>query len=62
MGEHIDNRKSGKKQKKKTYEGADELARRRRVSFKSYLREQEEELLEADLDEADDDYEDVNAE
>jgi hypothetical protein len=45
MGNHIDNR-GNKRQKVKEH---DELARRRRTSFKQYLQDLEEELLEADL-------------
>lgn len=49
MGEHIDTRKN-RHQKKSTYEGADVgAARRRRASFKNYLRDIEEELLETEL-------------
>jgi hypothetical protein len=47
MGEHVDNRKSVKRHKK-TYEG-DAGKRQQRVSFKNYLRQVEEELLEDDL-------------
>lgn len=50
MGDHIDNRK-GKKDK--TNEGFDKSARARRVTFKHYLREIEEELLDDELDELD---------
>jgi hypothetical protein len=53
MGEHIDNRKYGKRNKK-LKEGNDPLARATRVTFKNYLREIEEELLEADLEIEDD--------
>jgi len=49
MGEHIDNRKP---KHKKLKEGNDPLSRARRVTFKNYLREVEEELLEADLETA----------
>lgn len=48
MGEHIDNRNL---RRKKTNE--DNLARKRRVTFKNYIRELEEDLLDQDL-EADD--------
>ena len=48
MGEHIDNRKGPKRKKFK--EGTDPLARANRVTFKSYLREIEEEFLETDID------------
>jgi len=52
MGEHIDNRSP---RRKKTKESEDILARKRRVTFKNYIRElQEEEMLE-DLDEEEDD-------
>ena len=51
MGEHIDNRKLTKHKKKRVGESSDPLiARRVRVTFKNYLREIEEELLEADLE------------
>ena len=52
MGEHIDNRKNGIKRRKKGFmETVDPvLARQRRVTFKNYLREVDEELLEADLE------------
>ncbi len=46
MGEHIDNRGSRKKKVKEHDAGA----RRTRVTFKNYLRELEEELLEEELD------------
>lgn len=52
MGEHIDNR--GPK-RKKTNESADILARKRRVTFKNYIRElEEEELLNDDLEDEED--------
>lgn len=54
MGEHIDTKHYGKKHKKTNEDRDSEAARQRRVTFKNYLREQEEELLEADL-ELDDD-------
>ena len=47
MGEHIDNRGP---RRKKTHESEDILARKRRVTFKNYIRELEEELLEDDLE------------
>lgn len=51
MGEHIDNRKNGKRFKKGFAESSDPAtARHRRVSFKNYLREVEEELLETELE------------
>lgn len=50
MGEHIDNRKGFRKHKKFS-EGVEPAARARRVTFKSYLREIEEELLEDELEE-----------
>lgn len=56
MGEHIDNRSP---RRKKTNESEDNLARKRRVTFKNYLREVEEELLEDDQD--DEDIPDINA-
>ena len=49
MGEHIDNRSTGPRRKKVT-EGPDILARKRRVTFKNYIRELEEELLEDELE------------
>lgn len=55
MGEHIDNRSP---RRKKTNESEDNLARKRRVTFKNYLREVEEELLEDDQD--DEDIPDIN--
>jgi hypothetical protein len=45
MGEHIDTR-NRKKPKLKEH---DELARRRRATFKQYLAQIDEDLLEADL-------------
>lgn len=52
MGEHIDNRKSGKHKKKRVKENGDPfLARHQRVTFKNYLREVEKELLEEELEE-----------
>jgi len=52
MGEHIDNRGP---RRKKTNESEDDLARKRRVTFKNYIRELEEDLLEDDLDVEEDD-------
>lgn len=53
MGDHIDNRGS----KRKKVKEHDEMARRRRTSFKQYLRDLEEELLEEDMyDDGNDDY------
>lgn len=44
MGEHIDNRSP---RRNKTRDSEDVLARKRRVTFKNYIREiQEEEMLE----------------
>jgi hypothetical protein len=57
MGEHIDTRSL---RRKKTNESEDILARKRRVTFKNYLREVEEDLLEDDLDEEDVEDEGVN--
>lgn len=48
MGEHIDNRK--KRHKKSFNESDSASARQRRVSFKNYLREVEEEFLETELE------------
>ncbi len=45
MGDHIDNRA----QKRKKIAEHDEAARKRRASFKQYLRQLEEDLLEDDL-------------
>jgi hypothetical protein len=50
MGNHIDTRGS---RRQKVREG-DDLARRRRATFKQYLQQIEEELLEEDLDAIDD--------
>ena len=62
MGEHIDTRKGKQKRKKGFNESVDPMvARARRVTFKNYLREQEEELLEADLEISEDD-DDLTAE
>lgn len=54
MGDHID-RKATKRGKQMS---EDDLARRRRVSFKNYLREVEESLLEDAIDENDDELND----
>lgn len=51
MGEHIDNR-APKRKKVKEY---DEGARHRRTSFKQYLRDLDEEILEQELEDAEDD-------
>lgn len=45
---HSDQRKGNGRKKFK--EGVDKMARKARVSFKNYVRELEEELLEDDLD------------
>lgn len=50
MGDHIDNRAP----KRKKVKEHDESARHRRTSFKQYLRQLEEELLEDDLASQDD--------
>ena len=47
MGEHIDTRGT---RRKKTNESEDILARKRRVTFKNFVRELEEDLLEDDLE------------
>lgn len=52
MGDHIDNRSS----KRKKVKEHDEMARRRRTSFKQYLRDLEEELLEDDMYDDEDDF------
>lgn len=49
MGEHIDNHKCGKR-KPDFNESGEPLNRKRRVTFKNYLREVEEELLEQEDD------------
>lgn len=54
MGEHIDTRGQ---RRKKVNESEDLLARKRRVTFKNYIRELEEDLLEDDLEEDEDDSE-----
>jgi hypothetical protein len=56
MGEHIDTRAP----KRKKVKEHDEAARRRRASFKQYLRQVEEELLEEDLDDDFDDFDDLD--
>lgn len=55
MGSHVDTRSRGKK-KDKVY---DDGARKRRASFKQYLRDLEEELLEEELEDLEDDDDDV---
>jgi len=52
MGEHIDNRAPKRKKVKEHDEGA---RRRRRTSFKQYLRDLDEEILEQELEDAEDD-------
>ena len=52
MGEHIDTRSLRRKKELKE-NAADNLARKRRVTFKNYIRELEEDLLDADLENAD---------
>ena len=51
MGNHIDTRQKSRKQR---LTNEDISERKRRASFKSYLRQLEEELLEDELDELDD--------
>lgn len=51
MGEHIDTRNLRRKKDLKE-NAADNLARKRRVTFKNYIRELEEDLLDADLENA----------
>jgi hypothetical protein len=56
MGEHVDIKKNYRKKKNLFTEGTDVGAnRRRRVSFKSYLRDIDEELLETDPEPEDED-------
>lgn len=50
MGEHIDTRASKRKKVKEHDEGA----RHRRTSFKQYLRDLDEEILEQELEDVDD--------
>lgn len=52
MGEHIDTRNLRRKKDLKE-NAADNLARKRRVTFKNYIRELEEDLLDQDLENAD---------
>lgn len=47
MGQHFDQRAP----KRKKVQEHDEAARRRRTSFKQYLRQLEEDMLEDELDE-----------
>ena len=47
---HVDQRKKAKFKKKKTNESRDFEARKQRVSFKNYVRQVEEELLEDEED------------
>lgn len=51
---HADNRKVDKPKRKKFVEGRDFEARKRRVSFKNYVRDLEEEFLEDELNATDD--------
>jgi hypothetical protein len=55
MGSHVDTR--SRKKKDKVF---DEGARKRRASFKQYLRDLEEELLEEELDDLKDDDDELN--
>lgn len=57
MGEHIDSRKKAHKRKKVNEGYTDGSKRHQRVSFKNFIRDLDEELLEQDL-EAEDDEED----
>jgi len=57
MGEHIDNRQN---KRKKPQKDRDPAARLARTSFKQYLRDLDEELLEEDLNY--DDQDDSNTE
>ena len=52
MGEHINTKKDTAKRHKRGFsEGQDiEIQRRRRASFKSYLKELEDDLLEQELE------------
>jgi hypothetical protein len=52
MGEHIDTRGP---RRKKTNETEDILARKRRVTFKNYIRELEEEEMLEEMDPVEDD-------
>lgn len=47
---HVDSRKSAKAPKKKFKEGLDREARLRRVSFKNYVRELDEDFLDETQD------------
>ena len=51
MGEHIDNRKGAGRRREEVSETVDvKTARRRKATFKGYLRELEDELHESELD------------
>lgn len=52
---HTDQRKSSRSPKRRTSEGLEFDARRRRASFKNFIREIEDELLNDDLDTIDQD-------
>ncbi len=51
MGSHIDTRQKSRKQR---HTNEDMAERKRRASFKSYLRQLEEDLLDEELDVTDD--------
>ena len=53
MGDHIDHKKNPQKRHKKTFGENQDVGvkRRQRVSFKAYVNQLEEDLLEQELDE-----------
>lgn len=55
MGDHVDTKKYSPKRKKYVAEGQDNDSRYRRITFKHYMQELEEELLEQELEDLESD-------
>lgn len=54
MGEHIDSRKKAAKRKKGNLNEGSDYGRRQRVSFKNFVRDLDEELLDEELEDEQD--------
>lgn len=60
MGEHIDSRKKASKRKKGNLNEGSDYGRRQRVSFKNFVRDLDEELLDEELEDVEDEQDEEN--
>jgi hypothetical protein len=56
MGNHVNTKKNPNKRHKRGFREGEQLERMQRVSFKNYVQQLEEELLEQELESFDDDF------